>query len=352
MLKLSVRRKRNNKTSRARSRGRLHLIIFLVLVTFVAFLGVNIIIRGISLKNYLSKPLTPLISKTFKFSSKEKILIAIASNPSYLVSFDQKASNLKIVEIPQEIHVQVLPNYGFYPLTSAFGLGELENPPQGGQVLLRTLSQEFGGPIDYYVAFKNKDIRLTREQISEIKKEFSGINGLVWGVRSTNWIPENLETNFTLFDIYRLWWRALSIRDDKINYYKIEGDLFEDLALPEGKVVKTIADSKIGELSREIFEDSEILDEKIPVEVLNASEKGGFSSQIGQILARSGVDVSSVGNAINLSQSSSFLVSHQVKDSMTVKKIARFLGITPQEKEEKGLFDVTLILGEDLSSKF
>lgn len=353
MLRLSVRRKKSKDYPRAKTRGRLRFFLTLIIFCLAVFLVIGAVLRAATLKNYLFKPLSPLIAKNLKFSGSEKITVAIVGNPVVLVSFDQKEPSLSILEIPADVYGEVLPSYGFYPLSSAFGLGQLENPPNGPKVFLTTVSSFFGGPVDFYVQVKSMpDISLNKEQVLMWQREIKGLNAAVYGVKSLNWIPENVSTNLTLFDLYRLLWKVGNIRSDKINYYQAGTDLLEDLTLADGKRVKTINQAKLGELSKIIFEDREVLAEKLSVEILNASAEPGLSTKIGQILGAAGIDVAFAGNADNRSPHSALQVSEAGKDSQTVHKISRFFNLKPTVQKESKLFDVTLILGEDLAKEF
>lgn len=353
MSKLLVRRKRNSKNLGSRRRGRFRLLLFLIIVGLVAFFLINGILRTVSVTGYLSKPLTPLISHALRFSGSEKVVVAIDSEPLLVIGFDQKEGLLTILEIPSDVYANVLPEYGFYPLSSSFGLGQLANPPQGGRVFLSTLSSALGGPVDFYVRIKGDEkVSLGRDQVFALKESISSPGAIPLGIKSLNWIPENLETNFTLFNLYRLWWKASQVRSTKISYYQLQRDTLEDLVLPDAKIVKTVSEAGVKQFSKAIFQDQELLSEKLSVEILNASQKSGLSVKIGEIIDSSGIDVSFVGNAEHLAKTSSLIVDPKVINSKTVAKLSRFFRIKPQEKREKTLADISLILGEDLAQIF
>lgn len=353
MSRLLVRRKRNRKDIGSHRRGRLRLLLILIILGLVVFFLTNGILRAVSVTNYISKPLTPLLSEALKLSGSEKVVVAIVSEPVFVLSFDQKEKSLTILEIPQDVFANVLPGFGFYPLSSAFGLGQLENPPQGGKIFLSTLSSALSGPVDFYIQVKGEEkISLGKDQVLALQKNLTSPGAILLGFKSLNWIPENLETNLTLFDMYRLWWKASQIRSTKIAYYQLQEDTLEDLVLPDGKIAKMISEAGINEFSKVLFQDQEILSEKLSVEILNASQKSGLSGKIGEIIDSSGMDVSFVGNAQALAKTSSLVVDTNVKNSRTVRKLSRFFGIMPKEKKEKTLFDVSLILGEDLAQIF
>ena len=161
-----------------------------------------------------------------------------------------------------------------------------------------------------------------------------------------------METNLTLFDVYRLWWWVKGIRNDKINYLSLPPNSFEDLILPDGQKVKIFGEQGLGEYASSFFSDQKILNEKLSVEILNATSKEKIAGKVAKIVEAAGADVVFIGNYQGSVKKTILEVPNDGKNSATARRISRFFNLKIVDKKEKGLADMTLILAEDLANLF
>jgi hypothetical protein len=292
------------------------------------------------------------VGESIPWKSKEKITVACVCDPILIASFEPEQKKVDLISLPSDFYLEV-PGYGWYPASSAYGLGQLAKPPQGARVFAFALSSAIQGPIDYYIKFKDENFsHLSKEKITSLAKKIGEPEGLILAFRAVGWISKNMETNLTLFDIYRLWWEAKNIRINKINYLTLPLNYFEDLILPDGRIVKIFGEQGIGEYAPSFFSDQKILNEKFSLEILNATSKEGIGGKVAKIVEAAGVDVSFIGNYQGLVKKSILEVKKEEKNSVTARRISRLFDLEKQEKKEKGLSEMTLILGEDLSNFF
>ncbi len=81
------------------------------------------------------------------------------SDTILLVNVDTVSSTVRIMTIPRDLVVDV-PGYGKNKVNAAYMFGEYYHEPGGGQALaVRTISEYFGVPIDYYVTVNFEGFR-------------------------------------------------------------------------------------------------------------------------------------------------------------------------------------------------
>lgn len=318
-------------------------------LVFLLFI-VNVVWRAVSFIDFLTTPLSPKlegIGKGLLWKQSGTITVACVCEPVVIASFEPQQKKINLVFLPSDLYLEV-PRYGLYPASSAYGLGQLAKQPQGGKLFSSSLSLAVRGPIDYYLKFNDEAFNHpTEEKISELAKKLNSFDGLLLFLKSFSWIKKNLETNLTLFDIYRLWWSIKNVGISKVNFLSLPQSYFEDLVLPDGQKVKMLTEQGLGEYSAAFFSDQKILNEKVSIEILNATSRQKIAEKIAKIIEASGADVVFTGNAPSTAKQTILEASDKVKNSVTTRRIARFLNLKVQDKKEENLADVTLIVGED-----
>jgi len=356
VLRFLVRkRKKAKRTGGYRPREKRRFLLLAVLFLILLLLVANGFWRIARLQKFLTTPLTPKleeVKKSIPWRGSEKINIACVCDPIVVASFEPEQKKIDLIFLPENLYLEV-PGYGWYPAASSYGLGQLAKPQQGGRLFSLSLASAIQGPIDYYLKFNNEDFsHPSKEKIIDLKKRLSGPEGLIFALKNVGWIAKNVETNLTLFDVYRLWWEIKDIRIEKINYLGISENSFEDLILPDGQKAKVFGEQGIGEYASSFFPDQKILNEKLSVDILNGTSKEGIGSKVAKIVEATGADVVFIGNYQGLTKKSILEVAKESKNSVTVKRLSRLFNLEMVEKKEKGLTEITLILGEDLSSFF
>lgn len=118
---------------------------------------------------------------------------------------------------------------------------------------------------------------------------------------------------------------------------------------------KSISNHALGENARDLdkelfslFKDSEIINEKTSVEIVNAAHIDGLAGKVSRMLKNVGFNVVSVISTD--AESRSKLIS-RIDENFTIKSLATFFGIVPEYKNGVDVADVTLMVGKDLGKK-
>ncbi len=356
MLLYSGRKRNRTRKNGPRLNSARKLRLFfrlLIIFIFLLFL-VNGVIKSEQLAEFLFSPLTgsqkvkELYGGSTRFDGETKINAVVDGDPVLVVSFDPYNRTIKILAIPASTYAQVAGGYGWYPLGSAFGLGQLEQSPAGGLTLLRTTSDLLAVPIDYYLKFA-KPIKTDKESVEQYKRRFGGIGMLWFAFQAPQWLKQNLDTNLTLFEIYRLWWQARFVRNQNFSYLDVKADILENLLLPDGSFGYTPKKDQLDLLSEKVFEDSKIQSEGLSIEVLNSTTSVGLATQTQRLLENIGCNVVNVGNYETAVGQSLLVVNNpQIRDSYTVKRLAGALHLTVKEGFlPDSTADLTIILGNN-----
>jgi len=331
------------------------LVLLFLFVLLLFFLG-NGIWRTVRFSQFLNKPISKSSTILDKFSQKGslwdgkmKVNIAIASEPILVVSVDQKEKTVKILAIPVDTYTQVPGGYGWYRVGAAYGLGELESPPAGGALFAKTISQMVGVPIDYYLKFKRIELSsLDFEKLSKLRGEFLGISAPVKAFKAAKWVSDNLDTNFTLFDIYKAWWKSNSLRFSKDNYLDLTQDYLEEIVLADGSRGFIPKKGRFEILVAKVFGDPNIAKEGLAIAVYNASGKEGAGDKVKSLLENLGGQVIEVKNLSPLAPKSKLTIAGKVGDnSYTVTRLTRVFDLEVEKLKEDQESDLVLTLGED-----
>ena len=348
-------RKRNsNDYSRRSSAKKLRRFLSLVFVILLVLFLLNGVIKGERIGKLLATPLSsnPKIQQFFakadRFDGQTKINVVIDGDPLLVASFDPNDKTIKILAIPASTYTQVAGGYGWYPIGSAYGLGELENPPAGGIILLRTASAFLAAPVDYYIKFKG-NFKTDAATVKQYKDKLSGIELLPLVFKAPSWLKKNTDTNLTLLELYRLWWQSRSVRFTDNNYLDVKAEILEELLLPDESRGYTPKQDQLDLLATKVFEDSKIQAEGLSIEILNSTGKEGLAGNSQRLLENIGANVVNVGNYETTLEKSILVVNDaKTRGSYTVKRLSNALKLTVKEAIfEQATADLTIILGQD-----
>jgi len=354
-LRFWARKRKRVRRTGFRPREKSRLLFLIIFFVIILLLVVNGFLKIAKLQKFLTTPLVPKLEqlkKNIPLRGSEKINVACVCDPIVLFSFEPDQKKIDLIFLPENLYLEV-PGYGWYPAVSSYGLGQLSKPPRGGKLFSLSLSSASQGPLDYFIKFNNDTFsHPTKEKITSLKKTLSSPTGLIFALKNVNWITKNVETNLTLLDLYRLLWELINIRSEKINYLKMPESFFEDLVLQDGRTVKVFGEQGLGEYASSFFSDQKILNEKLSIEILNGTSKTGTGLKVAKIVEALGADVVFTGNYQGLVKKSILEVAKENKNSITVRRLSRLFNPEIVEKKEKGLSEITLIIGEDLSAFF
>lgn len=277
-----------------------------------------------------------------------KIGFVVDGDPLLVGSFDTLDKKVIILAIPASTYVLIYGNYGWYPLGSAYELGQLEHPPRGGLILLKTISELIGAPIDYYLKSETP-ISTDENAIISYKQKLSGVSGVFLVFRAPTWIKNNLDTNLTLYQIYNLWWRLMLVRRSSIEYINIGPDILEELLLADGSKGYALRSDQLDLISEKIFKDSRIQKESVSIEILNSTASNGLAASTQRLLENIGCSVVNTGNYKTPLDRSVLVVNNPLQaNSYTAKRLANILNLETKEALlDDSTADLTIILGND-----
>jgi hypothetical protein len=247
----------------------------------------------------------------------------------YLASFDPRNENITLMKIPPNTILEVPYGYGKYQVQFLEKLEEIENRPD---LTEKTVRENFGLAVDGWVRVGEGD--------PETKRNFEKlIFQLVEGKG---------KTNFSVWDIWRLWWQARKVKETDFQKLNLEQmGVFTKDKLPDQSWVLLLDKAVFDQRVRNIFNDQMIRLENLSVVVLNGTDYSGLAERLSRILVNSGVNVVAVGNSEEPIKSCLVKSPKSLKGSKTVALIRRLWNCLWQEENEAGRADISLILGQD-----
>lgn len=331
------------------------LFLFLVIVFLLLLFG-NGVWRGYRFFEFARRPISEvsevLNQETIKnnlWDGKKKINIAVVSDPILVISVDQEEDLIKILAIPSDTYTEIPDGYGWYRIGAAYGLGELEDSPVGGLLFKKAVTQMVGVPIDYYLASPTIGLfELDYEKISKLKKEFLGFGSQIKFIRAPGWISDNLDTNMTLFDIYRGWWQAYGFSFLEENYLDLSEEYLEEIILADGSRGFIPKAGNFEILVEKIFLDPKIANDGLTVSVQNATLQSGLGESVERLIGNLGGLVVEVKSAQAIEMKSKLVLAGDVDEkSYTVDRLVSVFGLVVEKSEKNLDSDLVLILGED-----
>jgi hypothetical protein len=93
------------------------------------------------------------------------------------------------------------------------------------------------------------------------------------------------------------------------------------------------------------FTDPAVYQENLGIQIINASEVAGVGNRLANLIVNIGGNPILVTTA-DASQNASKIIYYKTK-SYTVQKLSDYLGFSVEETDQKGISDVTIIIGKD-----
>jgi len=91
--------------------------------------------------------------------------------------------------------------------------------------------------------------------------------------------------------------------------------------------------------------DTSVYQENQAIQIINASDIGGLGSRLAALITNIGGNVVLVSTSDKTAQNSKIV--YFGKESYTVKKMSSYLGISPEDSDQRGVADVIIIIGKD-----
>jgi hypothetical protein len=145
----------------------------------------------------------------------------------------------------------------------------------------------------------------------------------------------NLKTNLTVIDLFRLFVITKTVSNQTITV--------KDITLPQDEV-------QIDKLVSSLFSDPLITNEKISIQISNATQVSGLGNKLSRVLSNMGANVVAISTADTPASSSAF--SYADENSYTVKRLGNILQYKKQKMDKPGISDIIITIGKDYLSRF
>ncbi len=233
------------------------------------------------------------------------------------------------IKLPLEAEVVVPQGFGGHKLKEVYSLGALSRPQANLDLTAQTVSKLLALPIDGYIVTDD-------DGLGQIDNYLGG------GLRMVKLLPNlltevrrQIKTNLTFPSLLRVGQFVWSANSSEDVWMMSEEELFDwqhlDLEL------------------QKYFLDSKIVEERLKIQILNATEKSGLATHVARYVKNLGGDVIIISNFDQTDLRQSFMVS-SLDESHTVERLKNVLQIEEVRKEFEGAgerADLTIILGLD-----
>lgn len=143
-----------------------------------------------------------------------------------------------------------------------------------------------------------------------------------------------IKTNLTIIDLVRLWFFALPLPSHAVTQKTLSFEKTSDLT-----------DLSIDKVSSGLFADETITQEKISIQIVNATDVAGLGSRFARLAGNMGGNVVSVTTAEK--QADSTVVQYYGKKTYTVSRLEKILGVTSAPMQNPAIADIIVTLGKD-----
>ncbi|MCL5432926.1 MAG: LytR C-terminal domain-containing protein [Patescibacteria group bacterium] len=145
---------------------------------------------------------------------------------------------------------------------------------------------------------------------------------------------DGLFLNLTILDIGKLWFYTKNVSPALVNVKNI------NLSKPDaGKELV------IDKLMSDLFNDKSISDEKVSIQIINATGVSGLGNRLARLLSNIGGNVVAVDTSDNVLSISE--ISYFGDRSYTLQRLVKILGYKETKKEDSGISDIVIKIGKD-----
>jgi hypothetical protein len=287
-----------------------------------------------------------------RFAGKDRVTFVFSAENIFVISLDPKEGKMMMIKIPPETQIDVAHGYGKYRAGAVYKLGE-EEKIGGGKILAESVQEYMGIVIDGYLRAPEAIWILgvgSEEELGRIdftfKKKMSQFRGFI------KILGGNFETNFSKFDLIKIWREILKVRPDRVVFVDLAQSFVSwETVLPDGQKSYEVEPEMLEQIVKKNFLDEKIREENFLVEVTNTTLHSKLADKAARILTNIGVDVVAVSETEEKLLSCQVVTDKKFKNSYTVKKIRRIFDCHFREGEIGGRADITVKIGEDYYKK-
>lgn len=266
-----------------------------------------------------------LLFLVYHWDDKHRFDLILQGRSTLVFSLIPQDRRLVTFFIPEGNLIETIHGYGPYRIESIFKLGELAG--WGGELLLGSLEEFLGLPLDGYLISDELDLK-SNEEKETLKKI------ILKQVMET--FKRKEKTNLSRWSLLRLWWQLTKVRVNKMVILSLE----PSMSLQEQDLI-----------INQFFQDERLVEEDLAVAVLNATNYPGLANRGARLIVNIGGRVVAVGDwekeptDLTVCQ---LKVSKKNFKTYTVQKIKKVFDCQWQGEDLAGYrAEVVVILGED-----
>lgn len=139
----------------------------------------------------------------------------------------------------------------------------------------------------------------------------------------------NFETDLTILDLIRLGFYSAGIGKDKI---------IEDTFLANDRETEEAVSS--------LFKDPVVENEKISIQIINATDASGLGNRLAKLITNLGGNVVLVNSSKDINKNSKIIYKN---NSYTAQKLSKILKINLEKGNVSSISDIIIMIGEDKS---
>lgn len=147
----------------------------------------------------------------------------------------------------------------------------------------------------------------------------------------------DLKTNLTIFDAVRIWIFTKQIPSHAVIIKNVSVSLTEEARIEENIIANRLVS--------QFFVDSSLMQEKVSIQIINGTGVLGLGNRLSKFITNMGGNVVAVSTADKITENSE--ISYFGKETYTLSKLSRILGLQATEMQKMAISDVTITLGKD-----
>lgn len=266
----------------------------------------------------------------FVVQGKEVTLLSVSSDGEGVV-----------IPFSSEIIVGTTHGYGTYKIGSIYPLGELDK--RGGDLLRGSIQELLGIPVSAYMDCPGFDFGSERTD-TKLKKIMSEL--------AVSALKKKCRTNFTSWDLVRLWLRVRDLLPSKITTILPNStSAYSTKTLPDNSRVGEIDPSRIDQTIAKYFKEQKIRDEDYSISVLNGSEEQGLAQHASRIISNIGGRVVQVGsyedkNGQKVEDLCLIFAQGDTQKAYTIIKLQRTFGCRIVDDQLDNRSDISIVFGK------
>lgn len=282
------------------------------------------------------------------WDGNRRFTVIFDTSPLMLVSVEPGAHTASFVIIPKDTFLIVPYNYGAYKVGSVYALGELDAQKGGGPLIMDTIRDVFGLPVDGYIKpNKEKDFGNLLDDFRSFKKSYFSIGNILGILHEA--MNGKVSSNLSQPEILRFFWAVHALRTDQVHPIHLENlNILKETELADRSKVFVIDSGKFDKTIEGEFNENKIREENITLSVANATGKEGIASIVARIIMNMGGRVVVVGNEEKSKERCVIYVGNKnLENSYTIKRLSEYFRCSVSTRPTtNSQSDVSILLGE------